>query len=73
MVSPVFGSSRCVVVSRAGRGRPAQTVHRASQLCQRVGVGLPAAEHQGHALLAGGSPAPGAAAAGPGAAHAAAA
>uniref|UniRef100_A0A8C3QDE1 Mothers against decapentaplegic homolog n=1 Tax=Geospiza parvula TaxID=87175 RepID=A0A8C3QDE1_GEOPR len=54
---------------RHRRGRPAAAVHPEDELCQGLGPGLPAAEHQGDAVLDRDPPAPRAAAAGRGAAH----
>lgn len=65
-------ASRSALSSGSGSGRPAQDVHCAPKFCQGLGLRLPSTQHQGHPLLAGGPPAPSAAAAGPGAAHAAA-
>lgn len=61
--------ARSVGRGRDRRGWPAASVHPEDELRQGLGAGLPAAEHQGDAVLDRDPPAPGAAAAGRGAAH----
>ena len=50
-------------------GRPQASVHPAAELREGLGPRLPAAEHQAHPLLGGGSPTPRSAAPGRGAPH----
>ena len=45
------GVARSVGGGRRWRGRPATTLRAADELCEGLGAGLPAPDHQGNAVL----------------------